>query len=255
MKQIDLFTGMGGFLYAGAAMGWEPVAWVEKEEFLHTPLRYHFPEATGYGDIKKTDFTPYANRIDIVTGGFPCQPYSVSGLRKGTEDDRNLWPDFYEAICIIQPPYVVAENVRGLLNWNGGLVFDEITNDLEAAGYEVMPFLLPAGAVGAGHQRERLWIVAHSAGARLQRRHAGTQKEWQSPERSVQALVADTDWPGKAHRAVLDGVYGLPAGLAHCSVRQWENQCIKAAGNSIVPQVALEIFKAIEQTALKLYES
>lgn len=134
MKQLGLFEGIGGFSLAARWMGWETVAWCEWNEFGQKVLRHHFPEAEGHGDITKTDFTKYANKIDIVTGGFPCQPYSSAGLRKGKDDDRHLWPEMLRAIREIQPGYVVGENVSGLLNWSGGLVFDE-----KAYGNAIVP--------------------------------------------------------------------------------------------------------------------
>jgi DNA-cytosine methyltransferase len=161
MKHIGLFEGIGGFSLAARWMGWETVAWCEWNEFGQKVLRHHFPEAEGFGDITKTDFTKYANRIDILTGGFPCQPYSLAGKRKGKEDDRHLWPEMLRAIREIRPSWVVGENVFGLINWNGGMVFDEAQTDLEAEGYEVWAYVLPACAVNAPHKRERIWFVAY----------------------------------------------------------------------------------------------
>jgi len=143
-------------------MGWKTLAWCEWNEFGQKVLRHHFPEAEGFGDITKTDFTKYANKIDILTGGFPCQPYSLAGKRKGKEDERHLWPEMLRAIREVQPRYVVGENVSGLINWNGGLVFNEVQADLEAEGYEVQPFVLPACAVNAPHRRDRIWFIAYS---------------------------------------------------------------------------------------------
>lgn len=160
MKHIGLFEGIGGFSLAARWMGWETVAWCEWNEFGQRVLRYHFPEAIGHGDITKTDFTPYANTIDILTGGFPCQPYSAAGKRRGKEDDRHLWPEMLRAIREIAPRYVVGENVLGLVNWNGGMVFDEVCANLEAEGYEVTPVVIPAAAVNAPHGRDRVWFIA-----------------------------------------------------------------------------------------------
>jgi DNA (cytosine-5)-methyltransferase 1 len=155
-------------------MGWETLAWCEWNEFGQKVLRHHFPNAEGFGDITKTDFTKYANRIDILTGGFPCQPYSLAGKRLGKEDDRHLWPEMLRAIREIQPTYVVGENVFGIVNWNGELVFNEVQADLEAEGYEVQPFVLPACAVNAPHRRDRVWFVAYSSSnRRLQFRSRG----------------------------------------------------------------------------------
>lgn len=186
MNHLGLFEGIGGFSLAARWMGWETLAWCEWNEFGQKILRHHFPKAEGFGDIKKTDFTKYANRIDIITGGFPCQPYSSAGKRKGKEDERHLWPEMLRAIREIQPSYVVGENVRGLTNWNGGLVFDEVQADLEAEGYEVLPFLLPACAVNAPHRRDRIWFVAHSMHNRLEHSiyKSGTESKIHQPQTS-----------------------------------------------------------------------
>ncbi len=162
MKHIGLFEGIGGFSLAARWMGWETIAWCEWNEFGQKVLRHHFPEAEGFGDITKTDFTKYANKIDILTGGFPCQPYSLAGKRKGKEDERHLWPEMLRAIREIQPSWVVGENVFGLVNWSEGLVFHEVQADLEAQGYEVWAYVLPACAVNAPHRRDRVWFVAYS---------------------------------------------------------------------------------------------
>jgi DNA (cytosine-5)-methyltransferase 1 len=142
-------------------MGWENKFHCEWNEFGQKVLHYYWPKAELFTDITKSDFTKYANKIDILTGGFPCQPYSSAGKRLGKEDDRHLWPEMLRAIREISPRWVVGENVRGLTNWNGGLVFDEVQADLEAQGYEVLPFLLPACAVNAPHRRDRVWFVAY----------------------------------------------------------------------------------------------
>ena len=162
MKHLGLFEGIGGFSLAARWMGWETVAWVEINKFCQEKLYKNFPKATGYADIKEFDGTPYRGTIDIISGGFPCQPYSTAGLRKGKEDDRHLWPEMLRVIREVSPRWVVGENVRGLTNWKGGLVFDEVQADLEAEGYEVLPFLLPACAINAPHKRDRIWFVAYS---------------------------------------------------------------------------------------------
>lgn len=143
-------------------MGWENVFHCEWNEFGQKVLKYYWPKAISYNDITKTDFTIHRGQIDVLSGGFPCQPFSTAGKRQGTEDDRHLWPEMLRAIREIQPRYVVGENVRGFTNWDGGMVFDQVQADLEAEGYEVLPFLLPACAVNAPHRRDRIWIVAHS---------------------------------------------------------------------------------------------
>ena len=161
MKHGSLFSGIGGFDLAAQWMGWENIFHCEWMPFPRKVLNHYWPNSISYEDITKTDFSIHRGNIDILTGGFPCQPYSAAGKRKGTEDDRHLWPEMLRAIREIQPRYVVGENVRGLTNWNGGLVFDQVQADLEAEGYEVTPFLLPACAVNAPHRRDRIWFVAY----------------------------------------------------------------------------------------------
>jgi len=160
MNHGSLFSGIGGFDLASEWMGWTNVFHCEWEEFPRKVLNYHFPKSISYGDIKETDFTIHRGQIDILTGGFPCQPYSSAGKRLGKEDDRHLWPEMLRAIREIQPRWVVGENVYGIVNWNGGLVFEEVQADLENEGYEVQPFILPAASVNAPHRRDRVWFVA-----------------------------------------------------------------------------------------------
>lgn len=162
MKHGSLFSGIGGFDLAAEWMGWDNVFHCEWNEFGQKILKYYWPNAISYDDITKTDFTKHRGTIDILTGGFPCQPYSTAGKRLGKEDDRHLWPEMLRAIREIQPRWVVGENVRGLINWSEGLVFEEVQTQLEAEGYEVQPFLLPSCGVGAPHRRDRIWFVAHS---------------------------------------------------------------------------------------------
>jgi len=143
-------------------MGWENVFHCEIAEFPRKILNHYWPNAECHEDIKKTDFTKYRGTVDIISGGFPCQPYSAAGKRLGKEDDRHLWPEMLRVIREVKPQWVVGENVRGLLNWNGGMVFHEVCADLENIGYEVQAFIIPASGINAPHQRERLWIVANS---------------------------------------------------------------------------------------------
>ena len=160
MRHGSLFSGIGGFDLASEWMGWENVFHCEWNEFGQKVLKYYWPKAITYHDITKTDFTIHRGTIDILTGGFPCQPYSMAGKRLGKEDERHLWPEMLRAIREIQPTWVVGENVLGLVNWNGGLVFHEVQADLEAQGYEVQPYVLPAASVNAPHRRDRVWFVA-----------------------------------------------------------------------------------------------
>jgi DNA (cytosine-5)-methyltransferase 1 len=160
MRHGSLFSGIGGFDLAAEWMGWTNVFHCEWMEFPRKVLDYHFPNADSHIDICKTDFKKYANTIDILTGGFPCQPFSLAGKRKGTDDERYLWGEMLRAIQEIKPKYVIAENVYGITSIDGGLVFQQVCLDLENEGYEVQPFIIPAAAKNAPHRRDRCWFIA-----------------------------------------------------------------------------------------------
>jgi len=163
MRHGSLFSGIGGFDLAAEWMGWENVFHCEWMEFPRKVLDYHFPNADSHIDICKTDFKKYANTIDVLTGGFPCQPFSLAGKRKGTDDERYLWGEMLRAIQEIKPRFVIAENVFGITNIDGGLVFQQVCLDLENEGYEVQPFIIPACAKNAPHRRDRCWFIATNA--------------------------------------------------------------------------------------------
>jgi DNA (cytosine-5)-methyltransferase 1 len=205
MKHGSLFSGIGGFDLAAEWMGWENIFHCEIAEFPRQILKYHFPNSICYEDIKKTDFTKHRGEIDIISGGFPCQPYSNAGKRRGKEDDRHLWPEMLRVIREVQPRFVVGENVSGLLTWNNGMVFHEIITDLENEGYETQAFFIPACATNAPHQRFRIWFIAHSDNARTneQMQFNGERKEndeqWRGQSQSeyrengINGITTDTD--------------------------------------------------------------
>lgn len=160
MIHASLFSGIGGFDLAAEWAGWDNAFNCEIDTFCRKVLKYHFPNAAQYEDIKTTDFTVWRGKIDVLTGGFPCQPFSIAGKRKGTADNRYLWPEMLRAIREIRPKWVVGENVLGIISWNGGMVFEQVHADLEAERYEVQAYVLPACGVDAPHQRYRTWFVA-----------------------------------------------------------------------------------------------
>jgi DNA (cytosine-5)-methyltransferase 1 len=162
MTHGSLFSGIGGFDIASQWCGWTNVFQCEINPFCQRVLKYHFPKTILYDDIKQTDFIIHRGTISVLSGGFPCQPFSIAGKRKGTADDRFLWDEMFRAILEVKPSWVVAENVYGLLSQERGMVFEHMCADLESAGYEVQPLVIPACAVGAPHRRDRVWIVAHS---------------------------------------------------------------------------------------------
>lgn len=248
MKHIGLFEGIGGFSLAGRWMGWETIAWCEWDTFCQRVLKYHFPSADAHGDITTTDFTRYAGQVDILTGGFPCQPYSSAGKRLGKEDDRHLWPEMLRAIREIQPRWVVGENVRGLTNWNGGLVFDEVQADLENEGYEVTPYLLPAAATNAPHERDRVWFVAHSNKIMLENAWLRPGESKGVHKNSPRQTNNSNEFLGIHEGRYCSGLCefdGVPKKLDGITVSAWRRKSIGAYGNAIVPQVAYQIFRAI----------
>ena len=188
MTHGSLFSGIAGFDLAATWMGWDNAFHCEIDGFCSRVLRYYFPNAEHYDDIRTTDFTKWRGRIDVLSGGFPCQPFSVAGRRKGADDDRYLWPEMLRTIREIQPAWVVGENVAGILTMVqpgsetevGGeaslfgesytevemwqqYVVETVCQDLECEGYSVQPFVIPACAVGAPHRRDRIWFVAKRA--------------------------------------------------------------------------------------------
>ena len=310
MTHASLFSGIGGFDLAAEWVGWQNLFHCEWNPFGQQVLKHHFPNSKSYNDITKTDFTIHRGQVDILTGGFPCQPYSSAGKRLGKEDERHLWPEMLRTIREVQPSWVVGENVRGLTNWNGGMVFDEVQADLETEGYEVTPFLLPACAVNAPHRRDRIWFVAYSTcirrgkDVRITNRESNEfnkiSEESNAPNTNCNGLnqcnseyeintseggeyafsnieqndIKHTENIGQEYALengelerrrfrqsnqritwdtfpsqspICGGDDGLPKELDNITFSKWRQESIKAYGNAIVPQVAIQIFKAIQQ--------
>lgn len=248
MIHASLFSGIGGFDLAAEWMGWENLFHCEWNPFGQKVLKHHFPNSISYNDITKTDFSIHRGQVDILTGGFPCQPYSSAGKRLGTEDERHLWPEMLRAIQEIQPRWVVGENVLGLTNWNGGLVFNEVQTDLEAKGYEVQAYVLPACSKNAPHRRDRVWFVAYS-------NKVGFSTKMENRELGREFGFAKCDksnlWDTFAIESAICGENdGIPTELDFISISKYRKESLMAYGNAIVPQVAYEIFKAIEKFEL-----
>lgn len=200
LRHGSLFSGIGGFDLAAEWMGWDNIFHCEWNEFGKEILNYYWPKSISYEDITKTDFNIHRGRIDVLTGGFPCQPYSQAGKRLGKEDDRHLWPEMLRAIREIQPSWIVGENVLGITNWNDGLVFEEVQTDLEAEGYEVQAYILPAAGVNAPHQRYRTWFVANSNHSRHKARQEEEGKKNEVPGEYREAVESR-----ESHRASIPG--------------------------------------------------
>jgi len=162
MNHLDLFSGIGGFSLGLEKVGFKTIAFCEREEYCRMLLQKHWKGVKIYNDIKKLEGQDIKEPVDILTGGFPCQPYSVAGKQKGTNDDRYLWPEMFRVIKEVKPTFIVAENVRGLINIQDGMVFETVCSDLESEGFEIQTFIIPAAGVGAPHKRERVWIVGYS---------------------------------------------------------------------------------------------
>ena len=284
MNHGSLFSGIGGFDLAAEWMGWNNVFHCEWNPFGQKVLKHHFPKSISYNDITKTDFSIHRGNIDILTGGFPCQPYSSAGLRLGKADERHLFPQMLRAIKEIQPRWVIGENVRGLVSWNEGMVFHEVYADLESEGYEVQSFLIPAAGVNAPHQRFRVWFVAYandkgrSSKPTYISKENGEVSEWNnnaelgntnkqdatySNQIGLSAEMEDGELAGQVRLVKRDernqwntfptvsplcgGDDGLPKELDGISLPKWRKESIMAYGNAIVPQVAHNIFKTIEE--------
>ncbi len=303
MKHGSLFNGIGGFQLAAAYMGWQNIFSCEIDDFCNRVTKYHYPNCKQYEDIKTTNFTMYRGEIDILTGGFPCQPFSVAGKRLGTADERSLWGEMLRVVQEILPRWVVAENVPGLVNWNGGLVFEQVCADLENEGYEVQSYLLSACGVNAPHKRERVWFVAYCPNTRaekvqqrgengicefadatntnnfrsLQRKqnkqakfsdkndserrtnaNSNTERRKIQDESKTKRAQSGNDLLRCKHSVqnwdnfptqppVCCGDDGLSTELDGITFPKWRRESIKAYGNAIVPQVALQIFKAIQE--------
>lgn len=347
LKHGSLFSGIGGFDLAAEWAGWENIFHCEWNEFGQKVLKHHFPKSISYADITKTDFSIHRGNIDIISGGFPCQPYSTAGKRLGKADERHLFPEMLRCVKEVKPRWIVGENVRGLVSWNDGLVFQEVYDDLEREGYEVQSFLIPAASVGAPHQRYRIWFVAYSNNygtstefGQIQRKN-GEVPEWNNnAEFSNTSIPNATNSFSKYERAeecrfisskngknkrkgthsifskfmpngideyvtnsssirleqcsnkgevrgtttnaeaernqstfatktisgkfkpnwnnfptkppICGGDDGIPRELDSITFSKWRNESIKAYGNAIVPQVAYQIFKAINEFELMI---
>lgn len=310
MNYAGLFDGIGGFSYPATLMGWNHVFHCEKDDFCRKVLKYYWPHLPIHEDIKQTSFKKYYGTIDILSGGFPCQPYSLSGQRKGTEDPRNLWPEMLRAVREIRPRWIVAENVFGIISWNKGLVFEQIQSDLEAEGYEVQAVVLPAAGVEAPHERKRVFFIAYSNGPReasfsisdekkfarvgnpgesqpLANSKEGndisniTEKEGRQVckfrERTKQDAASnasscgrDEDHKGSGTNPLTQNIPhwgefptqspicgrddGISSRLDGITFPKLRRESIKAYGNAVVPQLVLQIYKAIEAYELMIKE-
>jgi DNA (cytosine-5)-methyltransferase 1 len=312
MIHFSLFSGIGGFDLASEWMGWKNYLSCEIADFPNKILEHYWPDAYHHRDVKTLNYETINNELSerfgkqwrdddiILTGGFPCQPYSSAGKRLGKEDERHLWPEMLRIISEIKPKFIVGENVFGLLNWNGGMVFAEVCSDLEHQGYEITPVVIPAAAVNAPHGRDRVWFVAYSNGTGEKHNggtniaeerevrgneesnvlgelcgdgdaantlHEGLQgrqniDEWKKYNNegrrngfNIRTISKNNEWNAKqffknfpTQSPICSGDDGISNRLDGITFSKWRAESIKGYGNAIVPQVAFEIFKAIEKT-------
>jgi DNA (cytosine-5)-methyltransferase 1 len=234
MVHLDLFSGIGGFSLAVDRV-WPNSTHIfcDNDLFCQSVLKKHWPNSTIYGDIKQLN----PETADIVTGGFPCQPFSAAGRRRGTEDDRYLWPEMLRVIRLAKPAWVIGENVGGLTNWNNGMVLERVCTDLEDENYSVQPFIIPACAVQAPHRRDRIWIVAHTNSQNVERGKLSQE----SNGVKVRAIPFSEVWKTRE---------GLLPEAVLCRTDDGISRRVdrtKSLGNAIVPQVATQIMLTIKQ--------
>lgn len=276
MTHLDLFSGIGGFALAAQQLGWVTKQFVEIDKHCQKILEKNFPNVPIHNDIKTFNSKIFKGKIEIITGGFPCQPFSVAGKQRGTSDNRYLWPEMLRVIREIRPTYVVCENVPGIIK----LAFEKVCSSLEKEKYTVESFIIPACSVGAIHRRNRVWIIAYSK--------SGSKSTIKSSAKKMFSLQKEERQP--KHSAVIPGRISSKTTSNGISTRLQKRQSnstvdkktsfryqrkitpirdawptkpgicraddgipnrvdrIKGLGNAIVPQVALEIFKAIELT-------
>ena len=245
MTHASVFSGIGGPEVAATMLGWENLFHCEINPFGRKVLDYWYPNSKSYEDITTTDFTEWRGRVDVLTGGFPCQPFSYAGRRRGAEDDRYLWPSMYRAIDEIQPTWVVAENVAGILTMveqgevskvaGTATLFDafddlrgrfelretftlqRICTDLESHGYAVQPVLVPACAVGAPHRRDRVFIVARRKEESAAADSVGSGERTSRPSGEPESSRGDTHQQPSERGAATERLDRLHAILRHAA--------------------------------------
>ena len=255
MNVLSLFAGIGGIDLGLEWAGMRTVAFCEREPAAQFWLREHWPGVPIYDDVRtlsgeslrRSDVGP----IDVIAGGAPCQPFSVAGKQKGTEDERHLWPHFARLIEEIRPRWVLAENVPGLRT----IAADLVLEDLEKLGYTAWPLVVGASDVGAPHRRKRVWIVGESTGPRLEGQRADTGKS-EEPESRHSGAYRWPARPGEPQReweaprltkpGMGDSADGLPRWVAGYTSAH-RREALNALGNAVVPQVVEIIGRGIMQ--------
>lgn len=232
MNALSLFSGIGGLDLAAEWAGFKTVAFCERDNFCQKVLRKHWPDVRIFDDVRTLD-TSELPAIELLHGGYPCQPFSTAGNRRGEADERHMWPHMLRIVRELKPRWVVGENVRGHVT----LGLDAVCDDLEAAGYETRAVVFPAISVGAHHIRERVFVVANS------KSHAGEFQPGERKDLRDITSVNGSPWPACGDmRGLAPGVPRVGDGIPNRVDR------VKALGNAVVPQQAYPIFAAIAET-------
>lgn len=234
MNHVDLCSGIGGFALAARWSGFETIQFCEIDKFCQSVLKKHWPNIPIHDDLKTFQ---YDGKIDLLTAGFPCQPFSTAGKRKGDKDDRYLWPDVLRVIKQSKPEWILLENVPGIINW-----LDPILEDLENQGYTWWAYLVAASSIGAPHKRERLWIVAHSNSQRCDERgdhwkKRSIQANWEQYMEEIQSK-----WPQFISQSwkIMQANEWLSANAGFSRIHDGlPNRVdrIKGVGNAVCPQI------------------
>lgn len=245
MTHLSLFTGIGGLDLAAEWAGFETVGQCEWADYPTKVLEKHWPDVPRWRDIRSLTKESFHERtglrtVDVISGGFPCQPFSIAGKRKGSEDDRYLWPEMLRVIEELRPAWVVGENVAGIVN----MALDTVLSDLEAKGYAAGAFIIPACAVGAPHRRGRVAIIANTdsigykgtkrLSENIEKIVTGTTRAY----RTIAQFPDGIDWMQRARES---GFLRRNNGIPHRLDR------LRSLGNAVVPQQFYPIFKAIAE--------
>lgn len=276
MKFLDLFSGIGGFALGLERAGMQVIAFCEIDSFCQKVLRKHWSDVPIYDDVRKLtkaklvedEVIEADETVDLICAGFPCQPFSLAGKRRGTKDDRYLWPEMLRVVSEVRPRWVIAENVYGFVTLQGGVAFERACADLENEDYEVQAFVIPACAVGAPHRRDRVWIIAHSKCLGWKERtRQGVQPQKQKAERQdahysdSEGVTAYTDGQGlqgcgryeESSREIAVATSAWQKSWFEAAARLCRmvngipNRVdrLKALGNAVVPQLVEVIGRAI----------
>jgi DNA (cytosine-5)-methyltransferase 1 len=244
---LDLFSGIGGFALAARWNGYRTVGFCDNEPYAKAVLKKHWPDVPCHKDIREVRGELYAG-VTLLTGGFPCQPFSDVGRKRGQADDRYLWPEMFRVICEARPTWVLGENVAGIKN----MALDQALSDLEGKDYEVQSFVIPACSVNAPHRRDRVWICAMDvAESKSLRAGGGSGQGGERWEGMVQEEQEGCEMGSETEGCCSDiGKWSEEFESSICRILDGVSNRVDrchALGNAIVPQVASEIIRCINQ--------